>query len=169
MDQQTKALKSALIAIVILAAALVGYYWYAKRARTTENDVNFQEKTETPAASEAGSEYAGVYTSSEAVEGLERRLGFFAVNKKEDGTPGFTGTAKMDKMATTVDSTIYVPCPNVSVGEGEFFIKCADAEVGQISFVGESKSGSITGKLLWSKDGVVVVDKATTLVRTTNN
>ncbi len=163
---QNKALKSALIGILVLAGAMVAYYWYASRARTTENDVNFHERTEGP-ATETNSEITGIYASSEPVEGLEHRLGFFAIHRKEEG--GFSGSAKMDRIATTVDSTIYVPCDSVTISEGEFFVKCSSPELGQISFTGQNQNGVVSGKVMWSKDGVVVADKSTTLQRSSAN
>lgn len=166
MDQKDKALKIALMAIGALALAMFLYYFIAWRNRTTAHDVDF--KAQGDQAQEAKSELAGIYTLSEPVEGLERRLGFFTVNKRDDGSGSFFGTAKVDSIASTQDATAYIPCNDVNIGERDFFLKCVDPALGQISFAGEwekSSSGAIQarGRLMWSKDATEVTSKSLTL------
>jgi len=115
---------------------------------------------------EEKSEFAGLYSASEPIEGMERRLGFFSVNKKEDGS-GYLGSAKLDRIASTESAEEYLKCNDVAIAEKDFFIKCNSPELGQISFVGEwdKNTGSlqVKGKVLWSKDGTVITDKSVTL------
>ena len=163
MDAKDKALKIAVGTIAALAVAMVVYYWLSWRNRTTQNDLNVAERVES--IKEEKSEYAGIYSSSEPIEGMERRLSFFTVIRKEDG--GHSGTVKLDRIASTEAVEDFLKCPDVNIGEKEFFIKCSSPELGQISFVGEQDKSSgtlqVKGKLLWNKDGNVVMDKATTL------
>ena len=169
MDQKEKALKVALSFLGVMALAMFSYYWFSSRNRTTENDLNMQEKVE--AVKEEKSEFAGVYSGSEPVEGLNHRLGFFSVSRKEDGGSYF-GTAKLDAVAAAVESSVFMKCNDVTLGEKDFFIKCADPNLGQISFNGEwQKSGTgieVNGKLLWTKDGAEVLSRSLRLTRSPN-
>ncbi len=164
MDAKDKALKIALGTVAVLAVAMFAYYWFAWRNRTTQHDVNLAERVDR--IREEKSEFAGLYSSSEAIEGMDRRLAFFSVNRKEDGS-GHFGTAKVDKIASTDNAEEYLKCNEVNIAAPDFFIKCNSPELGQISFVGEVDKSSgalqVKGKVLWSKDGTVVTDKATVL------
>ncbi len=171
MNSKDKALKIAVTTIGILAISMIAYYWISWRTRTTENDVNFHEKVDAATIAEEKSDFSGIYSSAEPIEGMNRRLGFFSVNRKEDGS--YNGSAKLDTVSSTEDATAYLNCEDVKIGEKEFFLKCAEPELGQISFVGEWQRGGsgaiqVAGKLMWSKDGTVVVDKPTTLNRPAN-
>ena len=115
MDQKDKALKIALTSLGVLAVVMFIYYYVAWRTRTTEHDVNFHEKGDTTA--ESKSEFTGIYALAEPVEGLNRRLGFFTVNKKDDGSGGYFGSAKLDTIASTADDTTYLQCPDVNIAE----------------------------------------------------
>jgi|GEM_PF-4532454 len=167
MDAKDKALKIALGTIAVLAVAMFSYYWFSWRNRTTQHDVNVQERVDS--IKEEKSEYAGIYSSSEPIEGMERRLSFFTLTRKEDGS-GHSGTLKLDRIASTEAVEDYLKCNDVNIGEKEFFIKCNSPELGQISFVGEQDKSSgalqVRGKVLWNKDGNVVIDKATILNHT---
>jgi hypothetical protein len=167
MDSKDKALKTAVTAIVILAVAMVSYYWVAWRTRKTENDVNLHEKLDTARAQDERNSLAGVYSAVESVEALDRRLGFFSLNRKEDG---YFGSAKVDTVASTADASAYMKCEDVKIAEKDFFVKCADPDLGQISYVGEWQGApggaiQVTGKLMWIKDDKEVFDKAVTLNR----
>jgi hypothetical protein len=167
MDAKDKALKIAVGTIAALAVCMFVYYWFSWRHRTTQHDVNVAERVEN--IKEEKSEYAGIYSSSEPIEGLERRVSFFTVIRKEDGS-GHSGTLKLDKIASTEAVEDYLKCSDVNIGEKEFFIKCSSPEMGQISFVGEQDKSSgalqVNGKILWNKDGTVITDKATVLTHT---
>ncbi|MGZ3705325.1 MAG: hypothetical protein ACXWP1_05030, partial [Bdellovibrionota bacterium] len=63
---------------------------------------------------------------------------------------------------------------DANVTEKDFFVKCSDPDLGQISFVGDVQKGAggaiqASGKFLWSKDGTEIANKATTLSRTGAN
>jgi hypothetical protein len=165
MDAKDKALKIAVGAVVALALAMFLYYWFAWRNRTTVHDLNLQEKVES--APEEKDAFAGMYSAVDPIEGMERRLNFFTVSKKDDGSGGYFGSAKVDRVASTEAAEEYIKCPEVNIAEKDFFLKCFSPELGQLSFVGEwdKSSGSlqVKGKALWSKDGTVLTDKATTL------
>lgn len=164
MDAKEKAMKIALGTVAVLAVAMFAYYWFAWRNRTTQNDVNVNERVE--ASAEEKSEVAGVYSAADTVEGLERRLNFFSVAKKDDGS-GYFGSAKLSRIAASDGAEEFLNCHEVKIAEPDFFIKCSSPELGQISFVGEWKKVSgvvqVSGKLLWAKDGNVVTEKSTTL------
>ncbi len=165
MDAKDKALKIAVGTVAVLAIAMFLYYWLSWRNRTTVNDVNVQERVDN--IKEEKSEFAGIYSSTEPVEGMERRLAFFTITKKDDGSGGHYGTLKVDRIASTEASEEYLKCNDVNIAEKDFFVKCNSPELGQISFVGEWEKSSgaiqVKGKVMWSKDGTVVTDKATTL------
>ncbi len=165
MDNKDKALKIFIGAVALLAVAMVAFYWVQSRTRTTSHDVNLAGGGgDSPR--EEKSEFTGIYSSSDPVEGLERRLNFFSLNRKEDGS-GFHATAKLDRVATTESAEEFITCQDAKVGEREFFVKCSSPEIGQISFVGEWVKGDsglrVPGKVLWSKEGSVIADVATTL------
>lgn len=166
--QQDKALKTALTAVAVLAVLMFAYYWLQWRTRKTENDVNLQEKVEAP-KEDKSAEFAGVYSANEPIEGLDRRFAFISLNRKEDGS-GYFGSAKVDQIASANDDATFFQCNDVSIGEKDFFVKCTDAQLGQISFVGEwnKASGSIQvpGKILWSRDGNEIANKSITLTHT---
>lgn len=166
MDSKDKALKVFLGTVAVLAAAMVAYYWIAWRTRTTEHDLNLAEKGG-PAVAEQKAEFAGMYSATEPLEGLERRVNYFTLSPKEDGTGGYQGTAKIDRIATTEAAEEFIRCPDVKVAEKDFFIKCSSPELGQISFVGEWTRGEagiqVAGKFLWAKDATVVTDRNATL------
>lgn len=168
MNDKDKALKVFLGAVAALAVAMFLYYWVAGRARTTQHDINVGEKVD--GIKEEKSEFTGIYSASEPVEGGDRRLNFFTLSKKDDGS-GFYGTAKVDKIASTEAAEEYMKCNEANVAEKDFFIKCSSPEAGQLSFVGEWSKGEggvvlVPGKVLWAKDGNVLNDKQTTLSHT---
>ncbi len=169
MDPKDKALKTALTGIAVLAVAMVGYYWISWKTHRSENDVSVTEKAEVQKDEKGSSEFAGVYSSTEAVEGNNHRLAFFSLNKKEDGS-GYFGTAKVDPIGSDTEAAVFMSCNDVSIGDKDFFVKCNDPMLGQISFSGEwSKPNGtvqVSGKLLWSKDGAEIANKSTTLNRT---
>lgn len=164
MDAKDKALKIALGTVTVLAVAMFAYYWFAWRNRTTAFDVNVNERVE--ATREEKSEFAGIYSTADLVEGQGRRLNFFSVSGKDDGS-GYFGSAKLTQVASTEAAEEFLQCGQVKIAEPDFFIRCDSAELGQISFVGEWRRGTgpllVTGKLLWSKNGEVVTEKNTTL------
>ncbi|HEY8279451.1 MAG TPA: hypothetical protein VIH99_07510 [Bdellovibrionota bacterium] len=171
MNDKDKAFKVAVTAIIILATLMFIYYWVSFRMRKTENDVGYQEKAEgtvaAPSLKDEKSDFTGAYSVSESIEGGGRRLGFFSVNKRDDG---YFGSAKVDSVATTEDQSKYIPCNDVKIGEKDFFLKCSDPVLGQISFVGEWSKDSggiqVSGKVTWFKDGNVLVEKNTSLTHT---
>ncbi len=167
MDQKDKALKTALTAVGILAFLMVAYYWVSWRTRKTENDINFQEKGES--TKEEKSEYAGIYSATEPFEGAGKRLAFISLNRKEDGS-GYFGTAKLDPIGSETEGAAFLQCNDVTISEKEFFAKCSEASLGQISFSGEwTKAGgppSASGTMLWSKDATEIANKKITLTRT---
>jgi hypothetical protein len=169
MNQKDKALKTALTAVALLAIAMVAYYWVSWRMRKTENDVNFSEKAEAPAEERATSEFSGVYSAGVPIEGMNYRFAFFSINRREDGS-GFFGTAKADAIGAETETSIFLKCDHANIGEKEFFVKCHDDTLGEISFGGEwTKSGGtiqVPGHLLWSKDGAEITNKDVTLTRT---
>lgn len=168
MDNKDRALKVFLGVVAVLALSMVAYYWVAWRTRTTAHDVNVSERA-ADSPREEKSEFAGIYSAADPIEGLERRLNFFSLSRKDDGT-GYYGTAKVDRVASTESAEEFLKCPDANVAEKDFFIKCASPELGQISFVGEWSRGEagiqVAGKVLWAKDGNVIADKATTLSHT---
>lgn len=172
MEQRHKALKIAVTAIVLLAVAMFAYYRVTERTRRSENDVTVEKTTESPKEERLSNEYGGIYSTSDAIEGLEHRLGFFSLNRKEDGS-GYFGTAKVDTIGAAEATSSYLKCNDANITEKEFFVKCMDPDLGQISFSGETKkdaNGTVqaTGQLLWSKGGTEVANKSTTLTRTGN-
>jgi hypothetical protein len=173
MEQRDKALKVAVTAIVILAAMMFGYYWITNHTRKSENDLTAEKGSETPREEKLSQEYAGIYSTTDSIEGLEHRLGFFSLNRKDDGS-GYFGTAKIDTVGAAESATSYLKCNDANITEKEFFVKCSDPDFGQISFSGETKKdaqGTIqaTGNLLWSKGGTEITNKATTFTRTGSN
>jgi hypothetical protein len=173
MEQRDKALKVALTAVVVLAAVMFGYYWFTNHTRKSENDLTVDKGSESPREEKLSQEFAGIYSSSDSIEGLDHRLGFFSLNRKDDGS-GYFGTAKIDTVGAAEAATSYLKCNDANITEKEFFVKCNDPEFGQISFSGETKKdaqGSIqaTGQLLWSKGGTEITNKATTFTRTGAN
>lgn len=170
MDQKDKALKTALTAVGILAFAMFAYYWVAWHTRKTENDVNFSEKADAPAPQDkTASEFAGVYSAAEPVEGNGHRLAFISLNRRDDGA-GYFGTAKVDPIGSETESPTFFKCNDVNIADKDFFVKCNDPQLGQISFTGEwskpSGAVQVTGTLLWTKDGNEIANKPTTLNRT---
>ena len=173
MEQRDKALKIAVSAVVILAAAMFAYYWFTNHTRRSENDLTVEKTTESPKEEKFSQEYAGIYSSTDSIEGLEHRLGFLSLSRKDDGS-GYFGTAKIDTVGAAESATSYLKCNDANISEKEFFVKCNDPDFGQISFSGETKkdsSGTIqaTGQLLWSKAGTEITNKATTFTRTGSN
>ena len=170
MDSKNNALKIALAAVVLLAILMISYYWIAWRSRKTEHDLNLQEKAAETQAPEVHEkvDYSGMYTTAEAITTSEYRLGFFTVNRREDAQ-GYSGTAKVDRIGSTQEPSVYFRCDEVTANEKEIFFKCVDATLGQISFAGEWQAGGAgreaSGKLLWSKDGTALADKSTAVSR----
>lgn len=171
MDSKDKALKLFLGTVAVLAAAMVAYYWVAWRTRTTEHDLNLADRGG-PAAVEQKAEFAGMYSAADPLEGLERRVNYFTLSPREDGSGGYQGTAKIDRVASTEAAEEYIRCPDVKVAEKDFFIKCSSPELGQLSFVGEWSRGEggiqVAGKFLWAKDAAEVTALNTTLTHTPN-
>lgn len=164
MDQKNKAIKYALICVLLLAIAMVAFYKFAPQMRRIEAEQSQAENAVVPVAQDPG--YSGIYTLAESVEGLSHRLGFFSINKKDTS---YFGTAKLDKVADTASDPVYIDCAPVTVNEKEFYLKCSQPELGDISINGTWLNGDVTGQLLWNKDGNVITTKAVLLHRSAAN
>jgi hypothetical protein len=173
MNQKDKALKTALTAVGVLAVAMFAYYWINWHLlRKTENDVNFNEKAEVQTPDDkAAAAFAGVYSAADPIEGNNKRLAFFSLNRREDGS-GYFGTAKVDPIGSETEASAFLQCNSVTIGDKDFFVKCEDKDLGEISYAGEWTKANggiqVNGKILWSKNGTEITNKATTLTRTGN-
>jgi hypothetical protein len=169
MDPKDKAFKTAAAGIAFLAIAMVAYYWVSWKTHHSENEVNLSEKAEAPKEDKGSvSELAGIYSSSNALEAQNHRFAFFSLNMRDDGS-GYFGTAKVDPIGSETESSVFMNCDEVNVTGKDFFMKCNDANLGQISFSGQwSKVNGViqvSGQLLWSKGGTEIANKTITLTK----
>ncbi|MGE3262120.1 MAG: hypothetical protein AB7K68_10100 [Bacteriovoracia bacterium] len=160
MESQKKAFTIAGAAILIMACAMVGFYFVKDRTRKTDSDIDLNQKVEAPASGEK-SEFVGMYSPQIALEASGKRIVFFQVNRKEDG--GYLGSAKVDTIGEA--ESAFLNCVDVKIDEKDFFLKCVDDKVGVISLNGRWAKGdagiTVDGKVLWSKDGNAFLDQAT--------
>lgn len=158
MDDKNKALKTGLMAVVVLALAMFLFYFYKDRARKPEGDVDLNQKVEAPAKEEKA-EFVGVYSPLDgAMEANGKRISFFTVNRREEG--GYLGSAKVD---TVGEEPVFLNCVDVRIESKEFFLKCVDEKVGVISLNGQWEKKPegvvVTGQVFWSKDGNSFLDQ----------
>jgi hypothetical protein len=159
MEQKNKALTYAAIALVVLAVAMVVFYYVQARTRVSENDLDTSIKAEKQ--EETVSEFVGLYAPSDGpLEAEQKRIGSFMVNRKEDG--GFLGVANMDTVGA--DEAYQFNCVEVRIDdEGDFFLNCFHEKQGSISLNGQWQRNAegaieVSGKVVWSRNGQLMLD-----------
>lgn len=158
MENQKKALVYGGIAVLVLAVAMVIFYYVQSRAVVSENDVDLSQKVES--IQRETSPFVGLYAPSDGpLEAEQMRIGSFTVNRKEDG--GYLGSAKVDSVGA--NDSFYFNCVDVRIEEKDFFLNCVHESKGSISLNGtwqKDASGAISvlGKVLWSKGGSPILD-----------
>jgi len=162
MAQQKKAFSAALLGIAAVAAAMVAFYYFQNQFRkpegVEEGAVVAEEETEILQPQEGRSEFAGLYAATDGtMEAAGKRITSFSVNNT-DGV--LTGSVKIDTIGTDEGTT--ANCNDVRIEGKEFFLKCQHPAEGMISLNGAwtKTEGSIavTGKVLWSRNGNLVLD-----------
>lgn len=152
MEKQKQALIYLLSAVAILATAMVLFYYFSDRMRTTDSNIDLNEKVESPVYEK--SEFVGVYSPADgALEAGNKRIAYFTVNQREEG--GYLGTAKVDTIGG--EESEYFPCVDVKIEESEFFLNCMHETGGSISLNGtwvKNSTGApvVTGKVMWSQN-----------------
>lgn len=163
MEQQKKALTYAAVAIGILALAMVIFYYVQERVAPTESNIEgdgSQQEEKVNSEQFVQSEFAGLYAPAEgSLEAEGKRVGFFTVSQIEDGS--LSGSAKVDTIGK--NEVFYFRCNSVRIEEQDFFLNCIHEKEGSISLNGKWQKGPdgtllVSGKVMWSKAGQLILD-----------
>lgn len=159
MDSKKKALQTAVLGIGLVAALMVGFYYFKDRLRKPESDAEFQQSATQEVVAGEKSEFVGMYSPSDGpLEAEGKRIALFTVNRAEDG--GYLGSVKVDPIGG--DQSVFFPCVDVKIEASEFFLKCVHETHGSISLDGSWTKGSdgllVEGKVLWSIAGRAVLE-----------
>ncbi len=146
-----KAFLYGLLALVLLAAGMVGFYHF--RHRFEKADYEYAENTDTPR--EEKSEFVGIYSPADGpLEAAGKRIAYFQVNRREDG--GYLASAKMDSIGS--NEAEFLPCNDVRIEEEEFFLQCQHGTLGSLSLNGRWYNANgivVDGKVLWTQNGTL--------------
>lgn len=155
-SMEKQALKISLIVLGVLALGMI-FYYKVFRAHT-DDEISLNQKVEI--SREVKSEFEGIYSPVDSLEGAGKRISFLSITRKEDGS--LTGSWRMEKIGG--DEIRYFDCLEARADEKEFFVKCVNSEYGTISYDGEMKKAEagyiVSGKLMWMNQGTVLLEKS---------
>ena len=171
-DATKRALKILGIFLFTLALLMVIFYKFTRNKPTNEEvAIVEKEAQEIKEAKKEKSPYEGNYTTSGgSVEFEGMRISYFVISQREDSS--FTGSVHIDEVGS--NTVIDMDCLNVKVTTMDVFFHCSHPEKGEISFDGNTKGKEggvieVVGKILWSKNNTVLMDRALTVIHTVGN
>lgn len=155
-----KVVKVAAIFLAVLGAAMVAFY-KIQSMKPVENELNTSQKVP-ESAQVSRSEFEGIYSPDVALTTDTNRMSFFQVSRREDGSHGAVVRVETIGAAGEGDPGVEMNCAEVKIQDSDFFLRCAHDVLGEISVdttIQRQPAISLSGKVLWTKNSSVVLDK----------
>jgi hypothetical protein len=161
MQNKNQAAIWGVVGLGALFSLMVVYYFVSHRMNTGEGELEGGGFLSEVQSKGEKSEFVGVYSpTGQSLEGSNRRLTQFMVNRSEDG--GYLGSVRLDSVGS-IEPAKDLPCNDVRIDEKEFFLKCGSEADGSVSISGQWSKGveypiQVNGKALWTLGGQALIE-----------